>query len=295
MRTMFKTFAGCAVLATAFFALAVTGCSDDSGNNSFAEKAQVRSKSELGSCAEENKGERILVLSQGVYFTCNGNEWSDSETKSESSNNLDTDDSEETDSSASGSEDNETEPSSETISSDDGTSSSGDTESSSSTVKTSASSATSTTTPLLDYELTQPFIDEGWRDECLRLLNEYRATEDLEPMTLADAEKQQCAIDQAAADMADGTAHGHFGDCGESAQNSGPNFSTSWKSNATGAVQYYEMSMWEKEKALVEQGVTEYQQIGHYLNMKNSYSKVACGIAISADGKTGWFNMNFYY
>ena len=160
---------------------------------------------------------------------------------------------------------------------------------------TTPSSTASTLTPLLDYELTQPFIDEGWRDECLRLLNEYRATEDLEPMTLADAEKQQCAIDQAAADMADNAAHGHFGDCGESAQNSGPNFSTSWRSNATGAVQYYEMAMWENEKAKVEQGITEYQQIGHYLNMKNSYSKVACGIAISADGKTGWFNMNFYY
>ena len=160
---------------------------------------------------------------------------------------------------------------------------------------TTPSSTASTLTPLLDYELTQPFIDEGWRDECLKLLNEYRATEDLEPMTLADAEKQQCAIDQAAADMADNAAHGHFGDCGESAQNSGPNFSTSWRSNATAAVQYYEMAMWENEKAKVEQGITDYQQIGHYLNMKNSYSKVACGIAISADGKTGWFNMNFYY
>ncbi len=174
-------------------------------------------------------------------------------------------------------------------------SSSSSMESSSSNVESSTSSTTSTTTPLLDYELTQPFIDEGWRDECLRLLNEYRATEDLEPMTLADAEKQQCAIDQAAADMAEGAAHGHFGDCGESAQNSGPNFSTSWKANATGAVQYYEMAMWEKEKALVEQGVTEYKQIGHYLNMKRTYySKVACGIAISEDGTKGWFNMNFY-
>ena len=173
-------------------------------------------------------------------------------------------------------------------------SSSSSMESSSSNVESSTSSTTSTTTPLLDYELTQPFIDEGWRDECLRLLNEYRATEDLEPMTLADAEKQQCAIDQAAADMAEGAAHGHFGDCGESAQNSGPNFSTSWRSNATAAVQYYEMAMWENEKAKVEQGITEYQQIGHYLNMKNSYSKVACGIAISEDGTKGWFNMNFY-
>ena len=168
-------------------------------------------------------------------------------------------------------------------------------ESSESTTPESSESSASDLTPLLDYELTQPFIDEGWRDECLRLLNEYRATEGLKPMALADAQKQQCAIDQAAADMADGAAHGHFGDCGESAQNSGPNFSTSWKSNATGAVQYYEMAMWEKEKALVEQGVTDYQKIGHYLNMKNSYSKVACGIAISANGKTGWFNMNFYY
>ena len=171
-------------------------------------------------------------------------------------------------------------------------------ESSESTTPESSETTTfsaSTLTPLLDYELTQPFIDEGWRDECLRLLNEYRATEDLEPMTLADAEKQQCAIDQAAADMADNAAHGHFGDCGESAQNSGPNFSTSWRSNATAAVQYYEMAMWENEKAKVEQGITDYQQIGHYLNMKDSYSKVACGIAISADGKTGWFNMNFYY
>ena len=168
-------------------------------------------------------------------------------------------------------------------------------ESSESTTPESSESSASDLTPLLDYELTQPFIDEGWRDECLKLLNEYRATENLKPMALADAQKQQCTIDQAAADMADGAAHGHFGDCGESAQNSGPNFSTSWKSNATGAVQYYEMAMWEKEKALVEQGVTDYQKIGHYLNMKNSYSKVACGIAISADGKTGWFNMNFYY
>ena len=162
-------------------------------------------------------------------------------------------------------------------------------------VATTTTSSASDLTPLLDYELTQPFIDEGWRDECLKLLNEYRATEGLKPMALADAQKQQCAIDQAAADMADDAAHGHFGDCGESAQNSGPNFSTSWKSNATGAVQYYEMAMWENEKAKVEQGVTDYQKIGHYLNMKNSYSKVACGIAISADGKTGWFNMNFYY
>ena len=39
----------------------------------------------------------------------------------------------------------------------------------------------------------------------------------------------------------------------------------------------------------------DYPYIGHYLNMrKASYTKVACGIAISEDGTKGWFNMNFY-
>ena len=53
--------------------------------------------------------------------------------------------------------------------------------------------------------------------------------------------------------------------------------------------------MWEDEKAKAEKGVTEYAQIGHYLNMKNtSYTKVACGIALSSDGKTGWFNVDFF-
>ena len=59
--------------------------------------------------------------------------------------------------------------------------------------------------------------------------------------------------------------------------------------------------MWEEEKALVTSGERDpekkedYPYIGHYLNMKNtSYTKVACGIALSADGKKGWFNVNFY-
>ena len=166
---------------------------------------------------------------------------------------------------------------------------------------TTPSSTASTLTPLLDYELTQPFIDEGWRDECLRLANEYRATEGVAPLELADDEKQLCAINQAAADMADNKPHGHFGDCGEWAQNSGPNFPTSWRTSATAAVQYYIKMMWEDEKALVTSGQRDpdkkedYSYIGHYLNMrKASYTKVACGIAISEDGTKGWFNMNFY-
>lgn len=264
MRTMFKTFAGRTILAAVFFAL--TACSS-SDSPTEAGQQQVQAENESSSSAMPESAEST---EPGSSETAESPSTESTEPSSAESSETTTPESPES-----------TTPES--------------TETPTPESSESTTFSASTLTPLLDYELTQPFIDEGWRDECLRLLNEYRATEDLEPMTLADAEKQQCAIDQAAADMADNAAHGHFGDCGESAQNSGPNFSTSWRSNATGAVQYYEMAMWENEKAKVEQGITDYQQIGHYLNMKNSYSKVACGIAISADGKTGWFNMNFYY
>ena len=174
--------------------------------------------------------------------------------------------------------------------------------SSSESAETTTTSSASDLTPLQQYEQARAFIDDGWRDECLRLANEYRASEGVAPLTLADDDKQLCAITQAAADMADNAPHGHFRDCDEWAQNSGPNFSTTWKSNATAAVKYYIKMMWEDEKALVTSGERDpnkdedYSYIGHYLNMrKASYTKLACGIAISADGKTGWFNMNFYY
>ena len=139
------------------------------------------------------------------------------------------------------------------------------------------------------------FVNGGWRADCLAKINEYRATEDLKPLTLASEEKQTCADKQSADDLKTNEAHGHFGDCGESAQNSGPNFSGSFQKNASAVAEYYLKMMWEDEKAKAEKGVTEYAQIGHYLNMKNtSYTKVACGIALSADGKKGWFNVDFF-
>ncbi|MBR4398338.1 MAG: CAP domain-containing protein [Fibrobacter sp.] len=139
------------------------------------------------------------------------------------------------------------------------------------------------------------FINDGWREDCLDKINEYRATENLKPLTLASEEKQTCADKQSADDLASNEAHGHFGDCGEFAQNSGPNFSGNFQKNASAVAEYYLKMMWEDEKAKAEQGVTEYAQIGHYLNMKStSYTKVACGIALSADGKKGWFNVDFF-
>ena len=178
-------------------------------------------------------------------------------------------------------------------------------ESSDSTTPESAESTTSSAsalTPLQQYEQSQPFIDDGWRDECLKLANEYRASEGVAPLVLADDDTQYCTIQQAAADMEENKAHGHSSMCGIGAQNSGPNFSTTWRTSATAAVQYYIKRMWEDEKALVTSGERDpdksedYQYIGHYLNMRNSaYTKLSCGIAISEDGTKGWFNMNFYW
>ena len=131
-------------------------------------------------------------------------------------------------------------------------------------------------------------------------INEYRATENLGPLTLAPEEKQTCTDNQAAADMESNKAHGHFGDCGEMAQNSGPNFNTSWRKTAVEVSDAYLKMMWEDEKALVTSGERDpkkdedYPYIGHYLNMKGNYKTVACGISLSDDGKKGWFNVNFF-
>ena len=144
------------------------------------------------------------------------------------------------------------------------------------------------------------FFSATWREDCLAKINEYRATENLEPLTLAPEEKQTCTDQEAADDLAKNKAHGHFGNCGEGAQNSGPNFSTSWRKTATEATDAFLKMMWEDEKALVASGERDpdkredYSYIGHYLNMKGNYKTVACGIALTEDGKKGWLNINFF-
>ena len=139
-----------------------------------------------------------------------------------------------------------------------------------------------------------------WRDTCLAIVNEYRATEELAPLARATDERQLCADEQSGEDLASGQAHSHFGSCGEMAQNTGPNVRmASGKSYGEFARLYLRM-MWEDEKALVISGERDldndedYHYIGHYLNMKGNYASVACGFAVSADGATGWFNVDFF-
>ncbi len=141
---------------------------------------------------------------------------------------------------------------------------------------------------------------EDWRNYCLEVINNYRATENLKPLTLAPEAKQSCADEQSAADLASGKAHGHFGDCGEFAQNSGPNIDLKWRDTEEKIVDTYLEMMWD-EKKLVESGERDpakkedFSYIGHYLNMSSTkYTTVACGIAKKSDGTKGWFNVNFY-
>ena len=188
-----------------------------------------------------------------------------------------------------------TEVTDEEVSDDEGSSTEKSSSSSSAKSKSSSSSAKSSSS-----SAEKSFFSKTWREDCLAKINEYRATENLDPLTLAPEEKRTCTDNQAADDLASNKAHGHFGDCGEGAQNSGPNFSTSWRKTATEATDAFLKMMWEDEKALVISGERDpdkkedYSYIGHYLNMKGNYKTVACGIALTEDGKKGWLNINFF-
>ena len=188
-----------------------------------------------------------------------------------------------------------TEVTDEEVSDDEGSSTEKSSSSSSAKSKSSSSSAKSSSS-----SAEKSFFSKTWREDCLAKINEYRATENLDPLTLAPEEKQTCTDNQAADDLAENKAHGHFGNCGEGAQNSGPNFNTSWRKTATEATEAFLKMMWEDEKALVTSGERDpdkkedYSYIGHYLNMKGNYKTVACGIALTEDGKKGWLNINFF-
>lgn len=142
--------------------------------------------------------------------------------------------------------------------------------------------------------------NENWRETCLEIINAYRATENLAPLSLAPDAKQTCTDNQAADDLAENSAHGHFGACGEGAQNTGPNVRMSSTKTYADYAQMYLKMMWEDEKALVTSGEADpakdedYSRIGHYLNMKGAYKTVACGFAVTENGKTGWLNINFF-
>lgn len=264
--SLFKICA--AVAVAAFFA---SGCSDDSSANC------------AGSCVDT--GDTIDITIPGDEGSGGKTEGASSESKS-SANDAVSSAGEKAPASSAG----EKAPESSSAKEEAAASSTAD------PVSSAAEPASSDSKPA-----SSETVSEDWRDYCLEVVNAKRATEDLPPLVRATAEREKCVVTQAMDDMVAGKGHANFGDCGESAQNTGPNVQTQYYSTEKKIVDTYVNMMWDDEKKLVTSGERDpdskddYPYIGHYLNMKNTkYKSLACGIAYSTDGKKAWFNMNFY-
>lgn len=133
------------------------------------------------------------------------------------------------------------------------------------------------------------------QDLCLKIVNDYRASESILPLNRATQAQDSCTLAQSALDLEEKKAHGHFGKCKERAQNTGPSISLKHYNTETKILTAYLKMMWEDEKEMVLNGETEYNKIGHYLNMKNeSYHSLACEIAYDETRSVAWLNMNFF-
>jgi len=111
------------------------------------------------------------------------------------------------------------------------------------------------------------------RAACVDRINELRATEDLPPLDRWKA-AESCADDEAQDDFEAGIAHYSFGTCEEYAQNECPGWG-SLDDIVDGCLQM----MWDEGPG------EPYSEHGHYINMSNpSYTQVACGFHVTADG-----------
>jgi len=117
--------------------------------------------------------------------------------------------------------------------------------------------------------------------DCVDRINQFRFECQCLPPLARWTEAENCSDQQSGDDQADNAPHGHFGACGESAQNSCPN----WPSEEN-VVSSCLQGMWDEGPG------EPFAEHGHYINMSNTgYSKVACGFASSAAGV--WANQNF--
>jgi Cysteine-rich secretory protein family len=117
---------------------------------------------------------------------------------------------------------------------------------------------------------------------CVDVINEYRASIGLNAYERwADAE--ECSDDEAKSDSETGTAHGAFGQCGESAQNECPGWNGAPETMIDGCLEM----MWAEGPG------EDFSQHGHYINMSSTgYTKVACGFFVTSNGSV-WSVQNF--
>jgi hypothetical protein len=123
------------------------------------------------------------------------------------------------------------------------------------------------------------------RQVCLDFTNQKRATESKAPLLRWES-ANNCADKQAMNDQADNSPHGHFGACGESAQNTCPNWPAGDSLAQVKAVRSCLQMMWNEGPGV------SYSAHGHYLNMSStSYTQLTCGFHIRHGSI--WINMDF--
>ncbi len=117
--------------------------------------------------------------------------------------------------------------------------------------------------------------------DCVDRINQFRHDCQCLPPLARWTEAEGCTDQQSGDDQAQNAPHSHFPACGESAQNTCPN----WPS-ADNIVAGCLQSMWDEGPG------EPFEAHGHYLNMAStSFGKVACGFATGPDGV--WANQNF--
>ncbi|HET6582202.1 MAG TPA: hypothetical protein VFG69_02120 [Nannocystaceae bacterium] len=117
--------------------------------------------------------------------------------------------------------------------------------------------------------------------DCVDRINQFRWECQCLPPLARWTDAEMCSDDQSGSDQMSGAPHGNFGMCGESAQNTCPD----WPSE-TDVVVGCLQAMWDEGPG------EPFEAHGHYINMSNlAYSKVACGF--SASGQGVWANQNF--
>jgi hypothetical protein len=117
---------------------------------------------------------------------------------------------------------------------------------------------------------------------CVDGINAFRATLNLPPYARWTPE-EVCASDEAAKDAVANQAHSAFGQCGEWAQNECPG----WGGPPASMIGDCLQMMWDEGPGAFNEGH------GHYINMSStSYTKVACGFHVLANGKV-WATQDF--
>lgn len=121
---------------------------------------------------------------------------------------------------------------------------------------------------------------------CVESINGYRGTLSLPPLG-EWTDSAVCFSRQADLDAKAGKAHGNFGICKESAQNTCPGwFADEAVGGPQAAMKRCMESMWNEGPG------ADYAKHGHYINMTNTrYTKVGCGFHV--DSGSVWINMDF--